>query len=168
MTCRRHFECLRSVAYAGLLAGPLAGCSADAALVRADWSWWSSGSKAAPPPLGLAAAPAEALITSDGACPAESVASPGRGIGLGMTECDLVRLAGRPVGIELGANERGERSAVLTYPQGDRAGIYRFNSGVLVTIERLPEAAVAAKPANPRAKRSAQRKSQTAASRSAM
>jgi hypothetical protein len=57
-----------------------------------------------------------------------------------MTECELVRLAGPTERIEIGTNERGERSVVMTYAQGERAGIYRFNSGLLATVERLPEA----------------------------
>ena len=35
-----------------------------------------------------------------------------------MTECDVIRHAGAVEKIELGANERGERSLVLTYLQG--------------------------------------------------
>jgi len=57
-----------------------------------------------------------------------------------MTECELVRLAGPTERIDIGTNERGERSVVMTYAQGERAGIYRFNSGLLATVERLPDA----------------------------
>ena len=56
-----------------------------------------------------------------------------------MTECELVRLPGPTDRIEIGANERGQRTAVITYPQGERAGVYRFTSGVLVSVERSPE-----------------------------
>lgn len=64
-----------------------------------------------------------------------------------MTECDLIAAVGATPKVELGTNERGERTAVLSYAAGDHAGIYRFNSGLLVSIE-APETppAVAKKP----------------------
>ena len=82
-------------------------------------------------------ASAEALVGADGAC--ATPAQTPRGVALGMTECDLVALAGPTDRIEIGADERGQRSAVLTYPNGDRAGIYRFTSGLLTVIDRVPE-----------------------------
>ena len=69
------------------------------------------------------------------------------GIALQMTECDVVRRAGAPEQVEIGANERGERAVVLTYMRGPRPGIYRFAGGRLVSIERAPGAAGAAKAA---------------------
>ena len=123
----------------------LAGCSADSALNRADWSWWSGGRQAAS--LSPAGTP-EGLVGPDGVCAVVSD-QPGRGVGLGMTECDLVRLAGPADRIEIGANERGQRTAVMTYPQGERAGIYRFTSGVLVSVERPPEPPKPQRPQRP-------------------
>ena len=72
-----------------------------------------------------------------------------------MTECDLVRLAGPTDQIAI-TNERGERVTTITYPQGERAGIYRFNSGLLVSIEGTPEPPKAQRPQKrqPRAPRS--------------
>jgi hypothetical protein len=64
-----------------------------------------------------------------------------RPVALEMTECDVARALGPPVRAEFGNNDRGERSAVLTYNESDRAGIYRFAAGRLVSIERSPEAA---------------------------
>jgi len=125
----------------------LVGCSADLALFRADSSWWSSGAPA-PAPLTMRAAPPDGLVGPDGACP-EAAQAP-RGIAVGMTECDLVRVAGPTTGIEIGANERGERTAVLTYPEGERAGIYSFNAGLLVSVERLPNAPESPKGPKPR------------------
>ena len=61
------------------------------------------------------------------------------GIGLGMTECDVVRRAGPPEKFELGTNERAERIITLTYLRGVRPGIYAFTAGRLVSIERAPE-----------------------------
>lgn len=136
-----------------LLACGLGSCSADLALFRADWTWWSTGSTPGASAL-TRSAPLDALVGADGSCPA-GAGEGTRGVGLGMTECEVVSVMGPTDRIEIAANERGERTAVLTYPQGERGGIYRFNSGLLVSIERLPEAA---KPARPqRAQRSRQR-----------
>jgi hypothetical protein len=57
---------------------------------------------------------------------------------LQMTECDVVRRAGLAEKVDLGANERGERALVLTFARGPWPGIYRFASGRLYAIERLP------------------------------
>ena len=69
-----------------------------------------------------------------------------RGVGLGMTECDVVRAVGHTDRMEISANERGQRSVVLTYPGGERPGIYRFVGGQLVAIERTGEPPPTAKP----------------------
>ena len=60
------------------------------------------------------------------------------GISLRMTECDVVRRAGPVEKVDLGANERGERSLVLTYLRGPLPGVYRFTGGRLLSIERTP------------------------------
>jgi len=62
------------------------------------------------------------------------------GISLRMTECEVVRRAGPVEKVDLAANERGERSVVLTYLRGPAPGIYRFTAGRLLSIERAPEA----------------------------
>lgn len=69
-----------------------------------------------------------------------------RPVALEMTECEVVRALGAPATTELGTNESGERTAVMTYMGGDRPGIYRFAAGRLVSIERGPEPAAPAKP----------------------
>jgi hypothetical protein len=56
-----------------------------------------------------------------------------------MSECELVALAGPTDRVEIGVNDRGQRTAVLTYPSGERAGVYRFTEGALSVIDRLPE-----------------------------
>ncbi len=61
------------------------------------------------------------------------------GIALQMTECDVVRRAGAPEQVQIGTNERGERTAVITYIRGSRPGIYHFAAGRLTSIERAPE-----------------------------
>jgi hypothetical protein len=71
----------------------------------------------------------------------------GRGIALDMSECDVVRTLGYTGQVEISTNERGERSVVLTYLQGERPGIYRFVSGRLKTMERAPEPPAPAKSA---------------------
>jgi hypothetical protein len=67
----------------------------------------------------------------------------GRPIVLKMTECDLVGAAGAPQDIQLGANERGDRTVSLEYKAGVHAGIYRFVSGRLVSVERVEGAPAA-------------------------
>lgn len=109
-----------------------AGCSADVAMFRADWNWWSN-SKPAPAPMRTAAP--QDLVAPDGSCPPGAAREPA----LGMTECELVHIAGPTSQVVIGANERGERTAVITYPQGERAGIYRFTAGLLTAIDRAPE-----------------------------
>jgi len=60
-----------------------------------------------------------------------------------MTECEVVRRAGQVDKVDLAANDRGERSVVLTYLRGPAPGIYRFTAGRLTSIERAPEAPAA-------------------------
>lgn len=87
--------------------------------------------------------------------PAPSAAPSARGIALEMTECDVVRIAGPTGNVQIGANERGERSVVMTYLQGERAGIYRFTAGRLASIERSPEPPKPVRPAKPAKKKAA-------------
>jgi hypothetical protein len=84
-----------------------------------------------------AGAPPAALVSAEGVC--ATPANPPRGVTLGITECELVALAGATDRVEIGVDERGQRTAVLTYPTGDRMGIYRFTSGLLTVIDRVPE-----------------------------
>lgn len=114
-------------------AAMLGGCSADVAMFRADSNWWSSNR-----PAPVQEAPTEALVGPDGRC---GPGSEGQlhTVTLGMTECELIRIAGPADDIEIGAGTNGKRSTVITYPQGKRAGVYRFSSGLLVSIERPTE-----------------------------
>jgi len=61
------------------------------------------------------------------------------GIALQMTECEVVRVAGSTDRVEIGTNERGQRSVTLTYLSGGRPGIYRFVAGRLASMERVAE-----------------------------
>src|SRR5258705_8534134 len=119
----------------------------------------------------LRAVTAADLVSADGQCamtsadgppptPAEggSDAQPALvsgGIALQMTECDVVRRAGAPEQLQVGADARGERSVVITYTRGPRPGIYRFAAGRLTSVERAPEApgAKAAPKAKPSSKK---------------
>jgi len=63
-----------------------------------------------------------------------------RGIGLEMTECEVERTAGYTDRVEITNDPHGRRHVVLTYVQGEHAGIYRFEGGRLKSIERSPDA----------------------------
>lgn len=126
---------------AALCALLLAGCSADTEMFRADWKWWQKSSAPAAP---RAASP-QHLVGADGSCP-DSIAP--RGVALGMSECELIRSAGPTQNIQIGRNERGERTAVIVYASGERAGSYSFTSGLLTSVEAVaPPPAPARKPA---------------------
>lgn len=95
---------------------------------------------AASPVMNFQAGPeASPGAPSRGLPPAPSAMPMARGIALQMTECEVVRAAGPTHMVEISANERGQRVAVLTYMDGPRPGIYRFLAGRLVSIERGPE-----------------------------
>jgi hypothetical protein len=68
----------------------------------------------------------------------------GGGLGLGMSECDVVYRAGPPSSVQIGSLPNGDRTAVLTFQSGPRPGIYRFVRGGLTEMD-----AVAPPPAPP-------------------
>lgn len=70
-------------------------------------------------------------------------------VALEMSECDVVKRAGFPERVEIGRNDRNERTATLTYIQGPRPGIYHFADGRLKTMERGPEPPPQPKPTRP-------------------
>jgi len=102
---------------------------------------------------GAASASAASPDAATGDAPGPSVVG---GIALGMTECEVVQRAGRPERVDVGA-DGGNRTAVLTYPQGERAGIYRFSGGRLQIMDRVADTARPAKPAKPVKKKPANR-----------
>jgi len=73
-------------------------------------------------------------------------------IALEMSECDVVKRAGIAEKVEIGANDRKERTARLTYTRGQFPGIYNFVDGRLRLMERAPEPPAPAKPAKKPAK----------------
>ena len=87
----------------------------------------------------MTAAEAAAVRDPDPAAPQAAPLVTG-GIALQMTECDVVRRAGPPEQLQIGTDERGERSVLITYIRGPRPGVYRFAAGRLNSIERAPEA----------------------------
>lgn len=76
------------------------------------------------------------------------------GIGLGMTECQVVQRAGSPSSVSITAEAKGERKVVLTYLGGPWPGIYSFTGGRLNVVDRAPEPPKPAK-ATPKKKPSA-------------
>jgi hypothetical protein len=120
-------------------------------LSRPDWLTYSGGKDQ----FELRTVGAADLVNADGQCAPAADAQPAAdpnadgsaqpplmsgGIALQMTECDVVRRAGAPEQLQVGTDERGERSVVITYMRGPRPGIYRFAAGRLTSIERAPEA----------------------------
>jgi hypothetical protein len=68
------------------------------------------------------------------------------GIGLQMTECQVVSVAGYTDRVEISAGPGGQRLVTLTYLSGERPGIYRFVNGRLNTMERVEVPAQPKKP----------------------
>lgn len=146
---------------AAALAPALGACSSDLSLNnltlvpkpetlmrKPDWATFSGGKS----DFALGSVTKADLVNPDGQCAAASEQAVGSadsatagaaapvagGIALRMTECEVVRRAGPVERFDIGADERGERTAVLTYLQGPSPGIYRFVGGRLISIERAP------------------------------
>ena len=121
-------------------------------LIDASGGCAGQAAPAAPQALNFTAGPQTGPATPS-APPPEGVAPAVRTrVSLGMTECEVVRALGHTDRVEIATNERGQRSVTLTYLNGDRPGIYRFESGQLVSLERAGDAP-AAKPAKPKQKK---------------
>lgn len=127
-----------------------------------DQEWFSRPSRMFSSNLNLETPPLssdrpvspEDLISAEGFCagmstdaatamadPSMPAAAGSAGIAIGRTECEVAGLAGQPDQTNITANERGERSTVLTYMRGPRPGIYRFTAGRMVAMERVAEPA---------------------------
>jgi len=65
---------------------------------------------------------------------------------------DVVKRAGIAEKVDIGVNERRERTATLTYIHGQRPGVYGFTAGRLTSLERAPEPVAPPKPAKKPAK----------------
>jgi hypothetical protein len=124
-------------------------------LRKPDWASFSGAKNE----FVLRPVTAEDLVSAEGQCAfagpeqAPGAADPAAlvpgGVALQMTECDVVRRAGTPEKVDLGADERGDRAVVLTYTRGPLPGVYRFSAGRLFAIERAPEAPPTGKPQKP-------------------
>jgi hypothetical protein len=94
------------------------------------------------PPQAAAPAAAGPGVMPNGA-PADAAAPTllGAPIALGMTECQVVDRAGAPSGVQIGANPNGDRTAQVTYDSGPRPGVYHFERGRLMAMDRVAVAA---------------------------
>lgn len=172
---------VRRIAALALLASAVGACSADIGLnnvtftpnpeparSKPDWATYS-GNKSE---FALRPVTQADLVGAEGQCadgpgqanaaPGEPVLPPGTptvqgGIALQMTECDVVRRTGAPEKVDVGANQRGERAVTITVTRGPWPGIYRFDGGRLVAIERAgtPPAAAKGQKASPAQKKPA-------------
>jgi hypothetical protein len=139
--------------------------------IRGAYSGSRSTSPAAPPVND------GDLVDANGSCPAAAPppqpgagpAAPGsdapglaEGVGLGMTECEVVARAGPPNSVQLGRNPNGDRTAVLSYQSGPRPGIYHFERGRLMQMDRVEVA-----PPPPQAKKKPAKTKKPAAGNSA-
>ena len=142
----------------------IAGCSGASDILTRDADWFSRPGRLfirnieAPPLSPNKPVTADDLVSAEGYCP--GMAPPGNPadanaatdsaaaapvptttgtVALGHVECDVVRGIGAPASVNLSSSPRGDRVAVVTYVQGQRAGIYTFTAGRLTSIERGPE-----------------------------
>jgi hypothetical protein len=133
---------------------------------------WGAATKAAPDLIPTGPAPAESHVDAAGHCAAQATAAPASnaaagtvagdlaapaapaegqpalapgGISLGMTECQVVARAGQPSAVSIGAGEKSERKAVLTFQSGPWPGVYTFLAGRLKVIDRVAQAEPAKK-----------------------
>ena len=82
-------------------------------------------------------APSASASPGEGASPQDSAALFGGGVALGMSECDIVARLGQATAVNFGTGAYGSRSVVLTYNAGPRPGIYRFENGRLLEMDRV-------------------------------
>ncbi len=92
------------------------------------------------------------------AAPFGTAAQLGGGIGIGMSECEVVSRIGAPSAVDLGRTPNGDRTAVLTFQAGPRPGIYRFVGGKLTEMDRVAEAPPPPHPEKPVKKKAAKTK----------
>lgn len=97
-----------------------------------------------PAPVAASAPPTPSASQGPAPIPTAAEAAPtllGQGIALNMSECDVVYRAGAPSSVQLGKSPNGDRNLVLTYNGGPRPGIYHFDAGRLVDMDRVEVAA---------------------------
>ncbi len=98
-----------------------------------------SAAAAGPPPSAPAANAAAAPAAPPAPAPDATPGNPllGGGIGLGMSECDVVFRAGPPSSVQLSNAANGDRLTTLTFESGPRPGIYRFVRGSLTEMDAV-------------------------------
>jgi hypothetical protein len=109
-----------------------------------------------PPPSAAQQAPAAVAGNQPDSAPPAADTLLGGGVALGMSECDVVFRAGAPNDVQIGKNPNGDRTAVLTFNSGPRSGIYHFEAGRLMEVERgqtapAPAQTAKKKPTSPKA-----------------
>ena len=132
------------------LVDPAGHCVAAAQPGGTDGAAGGVEATASPISSGAAAPPAGTVVAGQPADPAQMPLL--GGVGLGMTECQVVQRAGQPGNVTISADPGGDRVTVLTYVTGSLPGIYRFSSGRLKVIEKAPEPPKPEKPVRKRAK----------------
>lgn len=95
---------------------------------------------AAPKPAQAAAPPPDRLEPAGGFSPPAQAPVMG-GVALGMSECAVARSLGTPSNVSISRGPKGKRRVVLTYVQGERPGLYSFQSGRLIQIDATPQQA---------------------------
>jgi len=110
------------------------------------------------PPAAVQQAPPNPAASNPGAAPPVANVADGLlggGVALGMSECEVVYRAGQPSSVQLGQNPNGDRTAVLTFDGGPRAGIYHFERGRLTEMDDVaqPPAPPEAAKKKPKAKK---------------
>jgi hypothetical protein len=101
----------------------------------------NSNGSCPPPAVPPAPPPAPGQAAVPAAPTADTASLLGGGVALGMSECDVVFRAGQPSSVQIGSLPNGDRTAVLTFNSGPRAGIYRFQRGALQEMDSVPMAA---------------------------
>jgi len=103
-----------------------------------------------PPPTATPASTGPGVMPNGAPADAAAPSLLGTPIALGMTECQVVYRAGAPSAVQIGTNPSGDRTARVTYNSGPRPGIYHFERGRLMDMDRVavaaPEAKVTRKP----------------------
>jgi hypothetical protein len=139
---------------ATVLALALGGCSMDRlnemvpnrsafSFTDIEFNPYSKASMSVPTTFAQPPLAAGEYINADGSCAAAPETNPDQqvstAVALQMSECTVVQRLGAPERVDIGSNERGERSVKLLYSRGDRPGLYSFTTGRLVQIQRVAE-----------------------------
>lgn len=98
------------------------------------------------PPPAPAAAPAPEVQAAGNPAPSspgapDEAAQLRGGVAVGMSECDVIARVGHPASVNLGTNQNGDRTAVITFTGGPRPGAYHFVGGRLAEMDRVAEPA---------------------------